>query len=932
MSAPAPDSFASTSTTGFSDGLGRRLLTFDRQCGASVERLVLRPELAAFEDALRERISRVSSFDDERFARVRDVVRDGQSGAVVVISEFVAGERLSDLLEDAASCPRDESAAPSLDVAIGFLLQALSALSALHANAGITHGTVAPGRAVITPAGQVILTDYIYAQAVQRLQLSRARLWGEFRLAMPQTAGAARFDVASDLGQAALCTLMIALGRPLLRDEYPNRLRAALMDVAEIAQIRGNATFADNLRRLFERMLPLPGRRAFGSADDVCDELTRIAGLAMGEDACRNALPIFVAELAAATPAAAPEPVVDESWTPSVTLSPWTGTDTTAQEPAAREPWESLAHAAPRLDVLMDEPARHEPLVAMPDPEPFVETRVAEPEPAPEPLVEMRAPEPEPEPAQAVAFAPAPEPVVAAAPAPERVEAAAPAPEPVVAAPEPVPAAEPAPRPVSAVAPAPEPVVAVTPAPQPPIAAIPVEPERVIAAAPAPEPVAAPEPAPVAPPPAPVTPPPPTAVAPPEPPPAVPREPEPEPEPVAPPSPRRKRGRSVRDRLRSLRITPTPPPAPPPAPPAPIVAAPPLPRPVPIPVEPASPYVQAVRAESWQPSPATLPIAPATAPLAQVAVARPAIAAVAPTPAAPALKLKAEPPAGYTPVRHVEERAPSFGYPARDAQPDGTSRFSWKAAAAVVLIAGGLVAGRAYLPGRTAAVQPGPVKTAGPAPAPVPAPPVAKTGTLVLETQPAGAKVLLDGAAAGETPLTLSDVTPGRHVLTFVTSSASVRRAVRVEAGKTLTLDVPVFSGWVAIFAPIVLHVSEGGRALGSTEQGKLMLPPGRHELTLSNRELGYTAVQTVEIEPGQEFTLNVDPRGAVNLNAVPWAEVFIDGQRAGETPIANLQVPLGTREFVFKHPQYGERRITTTVTGTAPVALSVDFTKSADR
>ena len=80
-----------------------------------------------------------------------------------------------------------------------------------------------------------------------------------------------------------------------------------------------------------------------------------------------------------------------------------------------------------------------------------------------------------------------------------------------------------------------------------------------------------------------------------------------------------------------------------------------------------------------------------------------------------------------------------------------------------------------------------------------------------------------------------------------------------------------------------------------------------------------------IEISPGEERVLNLRPTGKVNLNASPWAEVWVDGTRAGETPLANLEVALGTREFVFKHPQYGERRLTATIT-TRGEALSVDF------
>jgi hypothetical protein len=149
-----------------------------------------------------------------------------------------------------------------------------------------------------------------------------------------------------------------------------------------------------------------------------------------------------------------------------------------------------------------------------------------------------------------------------------------------------------------------------------------------------------------------------------------------------------------------------------------------------------------------------------------------------------------------------------------------------------------------------------------------------------------------------------------------------------VEAGKTVSLDVPVYSGWVSVFSPIPLDIAEGGKTLGNTDTGKIILPPGRHLLTLSNTEFGYTDTRTVDIQSGEERPLNVEPKGVVNVNAHPWAEVWIDGKTAGDTPIANLTVLMGTRVFLFKHPQYGERKVTVTVKS-APEAVSVDFTKS---
>jgi hypothetical protein len=265
--------------------------------------------------------------------------------------------------------------------------------------------------------------------------------------------------------------------------------------------------------------------------------------------------------------------------------------------------------------------------------------------------------------------------------------------------------------------------------------------------------------------------------------------------------------------------------------------------------------------------------------------------------------------------------------------------FPWKlAAAAGVIMVVAIVGGKVYMPAKSAptdeaAASPtsasqAATTSAAPAARAAAASVVANTGRLEIETQPAGARILVDGKAAGESPVALDGIAAGRHTVTFVTSSGSVKRTVRIETGRTTKLDVPIFSGWVGIYAPFVLEVAEGGRVIGTTEEPRILLTPGKHDLTLVNRELGYSSAQTVEIEPGEVKSISIDPRGHVNLNASPWAEVWMDGRKIGDTPIANLQLPLGVRELTFKHPQFGERKVTLTVKGNAPAAISIDMSK----
>lgn len=113
----------------------------------------------------------------------------------------------------------------------------------------------------------------------------------------------------------------------------------------------------------------------------------------------------------------------------------------------------------------------------------------------------------------------------------------------------------------------------------------------------------------------------------------------------------------------------------------------------------------------------------------------------------------------------------------------------------------------------------------------------------------------------------------------------------------------------VRVSSPIDLQIFEGDRLLGST-RGTVQVPPGRHRLVLVNKELGYSVRRIVDVVPGQALSLTVTPgNGSVNINATPWAEVWVNGMSIGVTPLARVSMPLGEHEFVFRHPQLGERR-----------------------
>lgn len=209
------------------------------------------------------------------------------------------------------------------------------------------------------------------------------------------------------------------------------------------------------------------------------------------------------------------------------------------------------------------------------------------------------------------------------------------------------------------------------------------------------------------------------------------------------------------------------------------------------------------------------------------------------------------------------------------------------------------------------------------------------TGSLLVQSEPAGARVSVDGVDKGVAPVSVAELAPGEHeVVLQADGGTPVKQRVVIQAGVTASVLTPVstaapgpVSGWLTVKSSVSMEIRENGRLIGTTESERIMLAAGRHEIQLVNDTLGYDSTKTIQVPPGKVAPINVEmPQGVINLNAAPWAEVWIDGRRAGETPIGNLPISIGPHEVVFRHPQLGEKRQAVSVTLKAPVRLSVDM------
>ena len=102
----------------------------------------------------------------------------------------------------------------------------------------------------------------------------------------------------------------------------------------------------------------------------------------------------------------------------------------------------------------------------------------------------------------------------------------------------------------------------------------------------------------------------------------------------------------------------------------------------------------------------------------------------------------------------------------------------------------------------------------------------------------------------------------------------------------------------------------EGEQVLGSSAQGPVILAAGRHEFDLVNAALGFRSRRVVDIKAGEIVSLAVTPpNGDISINALPWAEVWLDGTALGETPLGKFPVPDGRARDSVPPPELGERR-----------------------
>ena len=203
------------------------------------------------------------------------------------------------------------------------------------------------------------------------------------------------------------------------------------------------------------------------------------------------------------------------------------------------------------------------------------------------------------------------------------------------------------------------------------------------------------------------------------------------------------------------------------------------------------------------------------------------------------------------------------------------------------------------------------IATATATPLPPEASPVPVTGSLRIESKPAGAKIFIDNTdTERQTPATVDGLPINQRMQLKLVKEGYETETKQIIVRETEEV-LPVFT-LNQILATLTLHITPSDAAvyLNGKERGDVIeeIPVGR-KYTLKVMAPGYRPYETTIVPKDRKEDLTIALKqismGTISFGADPWATVFVDGKEAGETPIAEYKLTVGKHTIEFRHQNY---------------------------
>jgi beta-lactam-binding protein with PASTA domain/tRNA A-37 threonylcarbamoyl transferase component Bud32 len=252
-------------------GMAQVYRAMDRQLDRPVALKVLFPELSidlTFVERFRREAQAAANLSHPNIVPVFDWGED--DGSYFIVMEYVDGRALSAVLRDPTPLP------PRQIATIGAAVAAALAFAHRH---GVIHRDVKPGNVLITPEGEVKVTDFGIARAVNTEEslTQTGAVMGTAAYFSPEQAEGKGVDARSDIYSLGVVLYEMAVGRPPFTGDSPVAVASKHVRDQPVLPREANPAVPAALEAVVMKAMAKNPDDRYGSAEELRADLLRFA-------------------------------------------------------------------------------------------------------------------------------------------------------------------------------------------------------------------------------------------------------------------------------------------------------------------------------------------------------------------------------------------------------------------------------------------------------------------------------------------------------------------------------------------------------------------------------------------------------------------------------------------------------------------------------
>ena len=252
-------------------GMAQVYRAMDRQLERPVALKVLFPELSVdrtFVERFRREAQAAANLSHPNIVPVFDWGED--DGSYFIVMEYVEGRPLSAVLRDPQRLPPRQIATIGAGVA--------AALAFAHRH-GVVHRDVKPGNVLITPDGDVKVTDFGIARAMNTEEslTQTGAVMGTAAYFSPEQAEGKGVDARSDIYSLGVVLYEMAVGRPPFTGDSPVAVASKHVRDMPVLPREANPAVPPALEAVIMKAMAKNPDDRYGSAEELRADLLRFA-------------------------------------------------------------------------------------------------------------------------------------------------------------------------------------------------------------------------------------------------------------------------------------------------------------------------------------------------------------------------------------------------------------------------------------------------------------------------------------------------------------------------------------------------------------------------------------------------------------------------------------------------------------------------------